>query len=320
MWRVWYGKFVGILACRHFYCRAMRCLQRGTGCIVGRIEFRQLAGLLSAASASHCNGLRFHAGSGQPSEHLPSADRSPVPISAALLPTRPTVRRVIRQEPSVQRSSWVIAAAARMAGGAAGSMISSMDRTVAWSPDGPDSTMELRVRCSVPGPSAAQIGPTPARSASRPTAPGPAAVSGLSRAAFARSFQRALGQARMRYVTSWRMTLARDYLRLGQPTLAQLAERTGYTSPYAFAAASPPPRPTPRPVAPAATTAVRTARRRRRNGRPRRPLRLSTMEKRSRPQGPEWTTLQHLGLTTCFRPGAYFTMPLSWYFASQTCP
>ena len=64
-----------------------------------------------------------------------------------------------------------------------------------------------------------------------------AAVSGLSRAAFARSFQRALGQAPMQYLTSWRMTLARDYLRTGQPTLAQVAERTGYASPYAFAAA-----------------------------------------------------------------------------------
>jgi len=33
------------------------------------------------------------------------------------------------------------------------------------------------------------------------------------------------------------MTLARDYLRTGQPTLAQVATRTGYASPYAFAAA-----------------------------------------------------------------------------------
>jgi AraC-like DNA-binding protein len=69
------------------------------------------------------------------------------------------------------------------------------------------------------------------------TVPELAAVSGLSRAAFARSFQRALGQAPVQYLTSWRMTLARDYLRTGQPTLAQVAERTGYASPYAFAAA-----------------------------------------------------------------------------------
>ncbi len=69
------------------------------------------------------------------------------------------------------------------------------------------------------------------------TVPELAAVSGLSRAAFARSFQRALGQAPMQYLTNWRMTLARDYLRTGQPTLAQVAQRTGYASPYAFAAA-----------------------------------------------------------------------------------
>ncbi|WP_406101278.1 AraC family transcriptional regulator [Streptomyces sp. NBC_01003] len=69
------------------------------------------------------------------------------------------------------------------------------------------------------------------------TVPELAAVSGLSRAAFARSFQRALGQAPMQYLTDWRMTLARDYLRTDQSTLAQVAERTGYASPYAFAAA-----------------------------------------------------------------------------------
>jgi AraC-like DNA-binding protein len=69
------------------------------------------------------------------------------------------------------------------------------------------------------------------------TVPELAAVSGLSRAAFARSFRRALGQAPMQYLTNWRMTLARDYLRTGQLTLAQVAERTGYASPYAFATA-----------------------------------------------------------------------------------
>jgi AraC-like DNA-binding protein len=69
------------------------------------------------------------------------------------------------------------------------------------------------------------------------TVPELAAVGGLSRAAFARRFQRALGETPMQYLTGWRMTLARDYLRTGQPTLAQVAERTGYASPYAFAAA-----------------------------------------------------------------------------------
>jgi AraC-like DNA-binding protein len=69
------------------------------------------------------------------------------------------------------------------------------------------------------------------------TVPELAAVSGLSRAAFARSFQQALGQAPMQYLTDWRMTLARDHLRTGELALAQIAARTGYASPYAFAAA-----------------------------------------------------------------------------------
>jgi AraC-like DNA-binding protein len=64
-----------------------------------------------------------------------------------------------------------------------------------------------------------------------------AALSGLSRAAFARAFQHALGQAPMQYLTEWRMTLARDHLRSGDLSLAQIASRAGYTSPYAFAAA-----------------------------------------------------------------------------------
>jgi AraC-like DNA-binding protein len=73
--------------------------------------------------------------------------------------------------------------------------------------------------------------------AHRWTVPELASLSGLSRAAFARAFQHALGQAPMQYLTEWRMTLARDYLRSGELTLTQIADRTGYTSPYAFAAA-----------------------------------------------------------------------------------
>ena len=64
-----------------------------------------------------------------------------------------------------------------------------------------------------------------------------AGISGLSRAAFARTFRDALGQAPMQYLTDWRMTLARDHLRDGQLSLAKIAEATGYGSPYAFAAA-----------------------------------------------------------------------------------
>jgi AraC-like DNA-binding protein len=69
------------------------------------------------------------------------------------------------------------------------------------------------------------------------TVPELAAVSGLSRAAFARNFQLALGQSPMQYLTEWRMTLARDHLRAGELTLTQISARTGYASPYAFATA-----------------------------------------------------------------------------------
>jgi AraC-like DNA-binding protein len=64
-----------------------------------------------------------------------------------------------------------------------------------------------------------------------------ASMSGLSRATFARLFQRVLGQAPMQYLTDWRMTLARDLLRNDEATLAQIAGRVGYASPYAFGAA-----------------------------------------------------------------------------------
>ena len=69
------------------------------------------------------------------------------------------------------------------------------------------------------------------------TVPELADLSGLSRAAFARIFQQALGQPPMQYLTEWRMALARDHLRAGELTLAQVGASTGYASPYAFAAA-----------------------------------------------------------------------------------
>jgi len=69
------------------------------------------------------------------------------------------------------------------------------------------------------------------------TVPELAVLSGLSRPAFARAFQRALGQAPMHYLTEWRMTLARDHLRSSDLNITQIAHGTGYTSPYAFTAA-----------------------------------------------------------------------------------
>jgi AraC-like DNA-binding protein len=69
------------------------------------------------------------------------------------------------------------------------------------------------------------------------TVPELAAISGLSRAAFARAFRDTLGQAPLQYLTDWRMTLARDHLRAGELNLASIATAVGYGSPYAFAAA-----------------------------------------------------------------------------------
>jgi AraC-like DNA-binding protein len=41
----------------------------------------------------------------------------------------------------------------------------------------------------------------------------------------------------MRYLTDWRMALARDHLRSGDLSMTKIARAVGYSSPYAFAAA-----------------------------------------------------------------------------------
>lgn len=68
------------------------------------------------------------------------------------------------------------------------------------------------------------------------TVPELAHLSAMSRPSFARNFEHALGQSPMQYLTDWRLTLARDYLLAGELTLEQIAHRTGYSSPNAFAA------------------------------------------------------------------------------------
>jgi len=64
-----------------------------------------------------------------------------------------------------------------------------------------------------------------------------AKLSNMSRATFARVFQQALGQTPMKYLSDWRMTLARDLLLIQDTTLAEIADRVGYSSVYAFATA-----------------------------------------------------------------------------------
>ncbi|MBD2893572.1 IS5 family transposase IS4811 [Actinomadura sp. RB99] len=60
---------------------------------------------------------------------------------------------------------------------------------------------------------------------------------GLSRAAFARRFAALVGEPPLAYLTRWRMTTAGRLLRETRDPLSAVAERTGYTSEFAFAKA-----------------------------------------------------------------------------------
>ncbi len=64
-----------------------------------------------------------------------------------------------------------------------------------------------------------------------------AAEVGLSRAALARRFTAVIGEPPMSYLTGWRVALAADLLREPGATLAAVARRVGYGSPYALSAA-----------------------------------------------------------------------------------
>ena len=69
------------------------------------------------------------------------------------------------------------------------------------------------------------------------TVPELASLCRMSRAAFARTFERALGEPPLRYLTTWRMTLARDFLQAGELSITEIARRVGYSSTNAFSAA-----------------------------------------------------------------------------------
>ena len=64
-----------------------------------------------------------------------------------------------------------------------------------------------------------------------------AAVAHLSRAAFARRFAAAMGEAPLTYLTEWRMAIARELLRDSDDGLSAIAAAVGYRSEFAFAAA-----------------------------------------------------------------------------------
>src|SRR5213078_492429 len=60
---------------------------------------------------------------------------------------------------------------------------------------------------------------------------------GLSRAAFARRFADLVGEPPMAYLTSWRMSLAADLLAEPEATVAAVARKVGYGTPFAFSTA-----------------------------------------------------------------------------------
>ncbi|MFD0576593.1 helix-turn-helix domain-containing protein [Dactylosporangium darangshiense] len=59
----------------------------------------------------------------------------------------------------------------------------------------------------------------------------------MSRAPFARRFTALTGRAPLSYLTWWRMTLAARLLRDSDAPLRVVAQRVGYASEFAFAAA-----------------------------------------------------------------------------------
>lgn len=57
---------------------------------------------------------------------------------------------------------------------------------------------------------------------------------GMSRTAFSNSFREVIGRPPMRYLTDWRMNLARQWLADQQQSVAEIGERLGYQSETAF--------------------------------------------------------------------------------------
>jgi len=64
-----------------------------------------------------------------------------------------------------------------------------------------------------------------------------AALSNLSRSAFADRFQRVVGQAPLSYLTTWRLDRAAELLRHSRAPISDISNRVGYTSEAAFSRA-----------------------------------------------------------------------------------
>jgi AraC-like DNA-binding protein len=59
----------------------------------------------------------------------------------------------------------------------------------------------------------------------------------LSRSTFFGRFKQAVGMAPMRYLLTWRMALAKNLLRTQDDSIAEIAQRVGYSSVSAFSVA-----------------------------------------------------------------------------------
>ncbi|MBN6041213.1 AraC family transcriptional regulator [Amycolatopsis sp. 195334CR] len=64
-----------------------------------------------------------------------------------------------------------------------------------------------------------------------------AAISHMSRSAFAQAFKDQIGTSPLEYLIQWRMRLARDALARGELSISELASATGYSSESAFSTA-----------------------------------------------------------------------------------
>jgi AraC-like DNA-binding protein len=64
-----------------------------------------------------------------------------------------------------------------------------------------------------------------------------AAAVGNSRAGFARRFTEQIGESPIAFLTNWRLALAADMLRSGESTIAAIARRVGYGTPFALSSA-----------------------------------------------------------------------------------
>lgn len=64
-----------------------------------------------------------------------------------------------------------------------------------------------------------------------------AAAVGSSRAAFARRFTELVGEPPIAFLTGWRLALAADLLRSSEATIAAVARRVGYSTPFALSSA-----------------------------------------------------------------------------------